>query len=40
MWSDIGQINIVEVKRKADINDMVNYLNANGYTENAFDPIK
>ena len=33
MYSDIGQVNIIEVKRKSDINDMVNYLKANGYTE-------
>ncbi len=38
MYSDIGQVNIVEVKRKADINDMINYLKAQGYTENEYDP--
>lgn len=33
MCCDIGRENITEVKRKSDINDMVNYLKANGYTE-------
>ena len=33
MWSDTERSNIVEVKRKSDINDMVDYLKANGYTE-------
>lgn len=33
MYENIGCNNAVEIKRKSDINDMIAYLNANGYKE-------